>query len=352
MKTLTRPTLAAIFLALAIPALAIPLSPGPALAQAKAEPLKLGRNQGGTQTLPILAINEKFFQKEGLDVELVMFLGTSDGINALNVGKIDVGLSFGTGSPLTFAAEGAPIVIIAGNLAGGHPIITKPENAAKYKSVQDFKGKTVGTPRLYTADVVFRGAVHRAGLIPGKDFELIEFRRTIDVLEAVKSGKVDVGVGSSSITAGAIEAGLAIPLWSNDLFAYHPCCRIITTREVLAKRRPDLVKLIVGLLQAEREFVKDPEAGVKANMADLKIDETLSRTLTLDPHIQLAVDPNSKGVVTMWNYMKESKYITSDADPRSFIDASLYKEALDDLRKREPNEPYWAQLEKRFQEWN
>jgi NitT/TauT family transport system substrate-binding protein len=321
-------------------------------ATASADPLKLGRNQGGTQTLPVLAINEKYFQKEGLDVELVMFLGTSDGINALNAGKIDVGLSFGTGSPLTFAAEGAPIVIIAGNLAGGHPIIVKPENASKYKSVSDFKGKTVGTPRLYTADVVFRGAVHRAGLVAGKDFELIEFRRTIDVLEAVKSGKIDVGIGSSSITAGALEAGLAIPLWSNDLFAYHPCCRIITTREVLEKRRPELVKLIKGLLLAEREFNLHPEAGVKANVEDLKIDENLARTLTLDPHIQLAVDPNSKGVVTMWNYMRESKYITSDADPKSFIDTSLYKEALDALKKADPKDPFWDKLEARFKEWN
>ncbi|MDR1870815.1 MAG: ABC transporter substrate-binding protein [Deltaproteobacteria bacterium] len=316
------------------------------------EPLKLGRNQGGTQTLPVLAIKDKFFQKEGLDVELVLFLGTSDGINALNAGKIDVGLSFGTGSPLTFAAEGAPIVIIAGNLAGGHPIITKPENASKYKSVNDFKGKIVGTPRLYTADVVFRGAVHRAGLVPGRDFELIEFRRTIDVLEAVKSGKIDVGIGSSSITAGALEAGLAIPLWSNDLFAYHPCCRIITTKDVLAKRRPDLVKLIKGLLLAEKAFNNDPESGVIANMEDMQIDEKLSRTLTLDPHIQLAVDPNTKGVLTMWDYMKESKYITSDADPKSFIDTSLYKEALDDLKKENPNDEFWTKLETRFKEWN
>ncbi|MDR2140504.1 MAG: ABC transporter substrate-binding protein [Deltaproteobacteria bacterium] len=338
MKKFAWPLLAALLFTLSSPALA--------------DPLKLGRNQGGTQTLPVLAINEKYFEKQGLDVELVMFLGTSDGINALNAGKIDVGLSFGTGSPLTFAAEGAPIVIIAGNLAGGHPIITKPENAAKYKSVKDFKGKVVGTPRLYTADVVFRGAVFRAGLVPGRDFELIEFRRTIDVLEAVKSGKIDVGIGSSSITAGALEAGLAIPLWSNDLFAYHPCCRIITTREVLKAKRPELVKLIKGLLLAERKFDQDPEAGVKANMENMQIDENLSRTLTLDPHIQLAVDPNTKGVLTMWDYMKESKYITSTADPRSFIDTSLYQEALAELRKEEPNEPFWAEMETRFKDWN
>ncbi|MDR1395167.1 MAG: ABC transporter substrate-binding protein [Deltaproteobacteria bacterium] len=342
MKTLFRPLAALFILCLSLPSL-------PSLA---AEPLKLGRNQGANQTLPVLAINEGYFKEEGLEAELVMFLSTSDGINALNAGKIDVGMSFGTGSPLTFAAEGAPIVIIAGNLSGGHPIITTKENAPKFKGIQDFRGKTVGTPRLYTADVVFRGAAFQAGLIPGKDYELIEFRRPIDVMEAVKSGKIDIGIGSGAVIASSLEAGLAIPLWSNDLFAYHPCCRIITTKEVLEKRRPELVKLIKGLLKAERKFLNDPEAGVQANIVDLQVDEKMARILTLDPHIQLSTDPNTKGVVTMWEYMKASHYVTSDSDPRTFIDTSLYREALAELRKAEPNEAFWIELEKRYAEWN
>ncbi|MDR1578626.1 MAG: ABC transporter substrate-binding protein [Deltaproteobacteria bacterium] len=323
-----------------------------AVGQVQADPLKLGRNQGSPQTLATLAINEKFFQNQGLEVELVYSQSTSDGINAVNVGKLDAGLSFGTGSPLTFAAEGAPIVIIGGNLAGGHPVLTTKENAGKYKSINDFKGKVVGTPRLYTPDVVFRGAAFKAGLVPGKDFELIEFRRTFDVLEAVKSGKVDVGIGSSAVTAGALEAGLAIPLWSNDFFPHHPCCRIITTQEILGKKRPDLVKLIKGLLMAEKLFTENPEAGLLANMEDLKLDRKTAEFVTTDPHIQQAVDPNTKGVVAMWEYMKSASYIKSDADPKSFIDTSLYQEALASLKKEQPNEPFWDKLLNRFKEWN
>ncbi|MDR1870814.1 MAG: ABC transporter substrate-binding protein [Deltaproteobacteria bacterium] len=340
MKLFAWPIWAFLILALSSPALAEP------------EPLKLGRNQGSQQTLPILGLKEKYFEKEGLDVELIFFLSTSDGINALNSGKIDVGLSFGTGSPLTFAAEGAPIVIFGGNLAGGHPIIVKPELASQIKSINDFKGKSVGTPRIYTADVVFRGAAHKAGLVAGKDYELIEFRRPIDVLEAVKSGKVDIGIATNGVMSGIVDSGLAIPLWSNDLFAFHPCCRLITTKDTLEKRRPELVKLLKGLLQAERDFYKNPEIGVQANMDDLKIDEKLARLMTLDPHIQLEVDPNTKGVVTMWDYMLESGYIKSNANPKSFIDVTLYKEALDSLKATEPQEPYWSELETRFKEWN
>ncbi|MDR1052207.1 MAG: ABC transporter substrate-binding protein [Deltaproteobacteria bacterium] len=317
-----------------------------------AETLKLGRNQGANQTLPVLGINNGYFTDQGLDVELVTFLSTSDGINALNAGKIDVGMSFGTGSPLTFAAEGAPIVIIAGNLSGGHPIITTQENAPKFKGIEDFRGKTVGTPRLYTADVVFRGAAFKAGLVPGKDFELIEFKRPNDIVEAVRTGKIDIGVASGAVIASSLEAGLAIPLWSNDLFAYHPCCRIITTKDVLEKRRPDLVKLIAGLLRAEKFFIDDPEAGVQANIVDMQVDEKMARIMTLDPHIQLSVDPNTKGVITMWEYMQACEYIQSDADPKSFIDTSLYQEALAQVKSEEPDNPYWAEVERRFQDWN
>ena len=315
------------------------------------EPLRLGRNQGGTQTLPVLAVAEKYFDAAGVDIELVEFLSTTDGINALNVGKIDVGLSFGVGSPLTYASKGAPIVIIAGNLGGGHPVIARPEDAGLYKSVRDFKGKTVGTPRMYTADVVFRGAIFQAGLEPDRDLTVIEFKRPIDVLESLKSGKIDVGIGSSSITARALAAGLSIPLWSNDLFTYHPCCRIITTREVLEKRRPELVKVLKALLLAEKKFVEDPEAAVRTNMADQKLDEDVVRSLTLDPHVQLEVDPNTRGIIKMWEYMKASRYIESDMNPRDFINTSLYQEALASLKAERPS-PFWEKLEARFREWN
>jgi hypothetical protein len=91
---------------------------------------------------------------------------------------------------------------------------------------------------------------------------------------------------------------------------------------------------------------------VQANIVDMQVAEKMARIMTLDPHIQLSVDPNTKGVITMWEYMQACEYIQSDADPKSFIDTSLYQEALAKVKSEEPDNPYWAEVEKRFQDWN
>lgn len=313
--------------------------------------LRVGYQQGGSSTLPMIAREEKYFERAGVQTDFVLFTSSSDGLNALNANKLDLGVSFGTCAPLTFASKGSKFVIIAGNLSGGHPVMVKPEYASQYRSIQDFRGKTVGTPRIFTSDVVFRGALHDAGIDQEKDLKIVEFKRPIDVLEAVKSGKVDVGIGVTNTIGRALQSGLALPLWSNDFFPNHPCCRIVATEEAIRDRRPELVRFLKGLLLADKKFSEDPESGVRADINQQKFSEKLARDLVLEPHSQLSADPNRKGVENMWSYMRRSGYAKGDLDLSKVIDTSLYEEALGQLRKESPD-PYWEKLAKRFEEQN
>ena len=56
-----------------------------------------------------------------------------------------------------------------------------------------------------------------------KTKDLFKKIRDTKGMEAVKSGKVDVGVGATNIIGQSVQAGLASPLWSNDLWPNHPC---------------------------------------------------------------------------------------------------------------------------------
>lgn len=319
--------------------------------QNKSAPLRVGFQQGGSSTLPMIAREEKFFEKNGVKTDFVLFTNSSDGLNALNAGKLDVGVSFGTGGPLTFASKGAKFVIIGGNLSGGHPILVKQENAAGIRSIRDFKGRTVATPRVFTSDVVFRAALANAGLDPHKDLNIIEFKRPTDVLEAVKSGKVDIGVGATNIIGQAKQAGLAFPLWSNDLWPNHPCCRIVATENAVRERRPELVKLLKALLLAEKKFSEAPESGVLANIHQQKFSEKLARALVLEPHIRLSADPNRKGVEAMWKHIRAIGYAKGELDFSRTIDTTLYHDALSELRRESPD-PYWEKLERLYEEQN
>ena len=319
---------------------------------------RLGKITAGYQpssstTLPMLAVEEGYFEAEGIDAELVSFSNTADGLAALELGKLDVGVSFGTSAPLALAVNGANLIIIAGNQTGSHPIFTKAENAGQYKDINGFKGKVVGTPRLYTPDVVFRGALFEAGLEPGRDLEIIEFKRPVDVLEAVKSGKIDIGVGSNGLNVQIREAGLVVPLYTTDLFPQHPCCRIVTTEAAIKNKRHALVAFLKGLLLAEKKFSEDPESGVLANIHQQNFTEQNARDITFSPYAEYMLDPNTNAIVKMFNQMKAIDYLdpSTTVDPYLLIDTSLYIEALEQLKKGS-SDPYWDTLSERFAEQN
>lgn len=323
-------------------------------ASGKTESLVVGFSPGASSTLPMIAADQGYYEKEGVKIEFVSFSNTADGLAALQAKKIDVGLSFGTSAPLTLATKGADIRIIAGIQTGGHPIITKAENAEIYKDITAFRGKIVGTPRLYTSDVVWRGALYHAGIAPDRDLEIVEFKRPVDVLEAVKSGKVDVGIGSSLLTARVAEdPSLAAPLFSNDLMPNHPCCRVVTRPDVITQKRPALKALIKSLLRAEQRFRDDPESAVTANVHQQHWTVEYARETSLEPHVNFFIDPNTKAVVDMFNYMKATEYLdpSISIDPHTLIDPSIYNEALNELAKESPS-PFWNSLLQRYKDWN
>jgi NitT/TauT family transport system substrate-binding protein len=79
--------------------------------------------------------------------------------------------------------------------------------------------------------------------------------------------------------------------------------------------------------------------------------EKVARGLILEPHQMFGVDPNRKGVLKMWDFMKKIKYVESDINADSYIDTSIYYDALQELRREKPD-PYWENLEKRYHEQN
>ena len=322
-------------------------------AAGKTDTVVVGYSPGASSTLSMIALDQGYFAKEGVKVEFVSFSNSSDGLAALQAKKVDIGLSFGTSAPLTLITKGANFVIIAGNQNGGHPVIAKEENAHLYTGIEAFRGKTVATPRLYTSDVVWRGALYQAGIVPGRDLEVVEFKRPVDVLEAVKSGKVDVGIGSTLITARAAENGLAIPLFSNDFKPNHPCCRVVSRPDVVEAKGAVLKSFIKALLRAEKKFREDPESAVGANIRQQNWTEAYARETSLEPHVNFFIDPNTNGVVEMWKYMQATEYLDPalTLDPYSFINTSLYIEALRELAAQEPD-PFWESLLQRFTEWN
>ena len=313
--------------------------------------IKLAYNPATGNILGFIAIEKGFAEAEGVAITLVPFSNSTDALSALRAGKVDVAVSFGTSAPLTFVTKGADFTIFAGYVSGGMPVYAKPD--FDYQGMQSFVGKKVAVPRMYTPDLVWRGAMAKAGFNPRESCEILEFKRPAEVLEAVKSGKADVGVGTNSTYLQALAGGLKIVTWTNDLDPMHVCCRPVSETTWL-KQNPDLVKAFLrAWIRAEAFLIDNPDECVKINEKYLKLDEKMARTMLLETNQVFESDPKSNGVRYMWKLLGDLKYAeTAGINVEDHLNVALYKEALDDLARREPGNAHYKAFAERFVKYN
>lgn len=323
------------------------------LVAAAAEPqdFKVAYNPQTGNILGFIAIEKGYDKAENINMVLVPFSNSTDALAALNAGKVDVAVSFGTTAPLTFITKGADFTIFGGYVSGGMPVYAHQD--FEYKGMESFVGKKVAVPRMYTPEIVWRGAMAKAGLDPNTQCTVMEFKKPTEVLEAVKSGKADVGIGTNSTYLQALAAGLKIVTWTNDLDPMHVCCRPVGQTE-LVEKNPDLARAFLrSWIRAEHYLATNPEDCVAINTKYLKLDEKQAREMLLETNQEFESDPKTNGVRYMWKLLGDLKYAQTDGiDIEKHLNAALYEQALDELIAQNPEDATYKKFKERFARYN
>jgi NitT/TauT family transport system substrate-binding protein len=297
-----------------------------------------------------VAKEQGFFAKEGLDINLIEFQNSADGLNAVVAGKLDIG-AFGTTAPLAHIAKGTELKIIGGIMGEDAAIVTTAANAQSIRGVVDLRGKKVATVRLATGDAVLRGALKDAGIHWKTDLQIFELKNPPAVLEAVKSGQVDAGVVWGPHDLRAEEQGLKVVVRSGELQPGHPCCRLVVTS---ARHGQGEIweKFLRAILRAEKFARDNRKETLDAIGKYVKLDRGLLERAYYSPHLDQSSDPNVKGVRQFWETLQASEFITANSgnggDIGSHIDVKLYERALASLSKESPADPYWKKLQADF----
>lgn len=299
-----------------------------------------------------IAKEQGFFEKEGLNVEMVEFVNSADGINAVIANKVDIG-AFGTSAPLLHISHGANLKIVGGIMGEDASVITTSDNVEKIKKTSDLKGKKIATVRLATGDAIIRGALKQAGLSIKNDVEIFELKSPPAVIEAVKSGQVDVGVVWGPHDVRAEDQGLKVALRSSELEPGHPCCRLVVTDKLFGDAAT-LEKFLRAILRAERFGKENRKEAIDSIAKYVKLDRSLIEKAYLSPHLDQTSDPNLKGIAHFWNVMKDAELVAADSkvDVAKSVEVNFYKQALDKLAAENPNDPYWKKLQDDFQRRN
>jgi NitT/TauT family transport system substrate-binding protein len=341
--------IAAVVFAIAILAIGAGITGKKLLARHAAVKLRVGYLPVTGHAKFFIAKEEGFFQQEGLDVELVEFTNSADGLNALRAGKLDLG-AFGTTAPLVHIAKGADIRIIGGVMGEDAAIITTSANAEKIKTIADLKGKKIATVRLATGDAVLRGALDEAGLNWKTDVQIFELKSPPAVLEAVKSGQVDAGVTWGPHDIRAEQQGLKVIIRSRSLQPGHPCCRLTVNTKEVQERSEVWEHFIRAFLRAER-FAQDNHPKTVDDIAKyLKLDRSLIEQAYYHGYVDQSSDPNVAGIERFWKIMLKSGFVESKSEIAPYVETGIYKKALDRLAAENPNDPFWKQREQTFAE--
>jgi NitT/TauT family transport system substrate-binding protein len=314
---------------------------------AELKKLKVGYLPTSGHLLYFVAKEKGFFQQEGLDVELARFTNSGEGLTAIKTGKLDAG-SFGTSAPLAFIAKGADFTIFGGQMGEGHGLIAKPEKAERFKDLKNFRGATIGAVRLATGDVVFRAALHEAGVDWKKELTIKEFDSPTAVLEAVKKGTLDAGLVWIPYFTLAEKQGLKVVKYSGDIIKGHTCCRQVALTETLKNRQTDFEHFLSALLKAYQYYLTDKNGTVDVVAKYVQIDKADLLKDIYGGHLLVSPDPHRKSVLQFWEFMKKTEYITSNESIDSHINTKLYASALSALEKKEPKEKIWKNLSKEF----
>ena len=289
----------------------------------------------------IIARDKGFFAQEGLDVELVEFANSADGMSALRAQKIDTG-SVGVTAPLVHISKGGENIRIIGGIGGeGSAVVVRADQLARIGGLKGLRGRKIGTVRLSSSDAIVRAELARNGINWTKDLKIFELKSPPAVLEAVKSGEVDAGVVWAPFDTKAEESGLKVLVRTGKLSPGHPCCRIAVLSEDLAKRPAVWTAYLKAILRAERYIQENRKDAIATVTRALKIEPKLVEAVISGGHTEFSSDPNVRGVVLFWDSMKQSAFVNSSLDIRKYIDTLPYKSALDSLRAAQPKDAYW-----------
>ena len=295
----------------------------------------------------IVAKNAGFYEKEGVIPDFTYNNSNPDNIQALLEGKVDL-VSAGATAVLQYIDQGSDIVIIGGQMSSGETLYCLPERADEFNELtqETLAGKKVGVSRMNTGDIVFRRILKDKG-VDLSTIEFVELDSQATVTQAVASGEVDLGINFLTYREAAEAQGL-VPLTHFDKEDEWPgfvCCRLFTTRDKLNANREAFKNAVKANIEAYALIVEDHEAGMKAALEDLTIDEsTLQNQLFDYGHVGIGPNPDKKNTSEFYDAMVNIGYSEGNAKVEDHIDTSLYIDALTELLEENPDSQVYKDL--------
>ena len=286
---------------------------------------------------PLWVASQKgFFERQGLDVELVVIRASDVGIQALAGGSLEIAGS-ASDAPIAAIEKGLDLVIVGGIINGLSQSIMAGK---KFKTYADLRGATFGAISL-TSGVTFalRQVLKAKGLEYPRDYKLLVIGGTPQTYAALLSGQIDAAALSLPVNYAAEEHGFNEIGRFIDVIPNYQLAALSTKRSWAEKNRPVLVRVMKAMAETMHWLYRNKEAGADLLAKEMKLTPEHARrgwdfytsTRTWDPNGDVNLDGLQIVTQIYWEQTQSKGPVPK---PTKYVDQSYLREALKELGSR------------------
>jgi len=290
--------------------------------------VKLRTGGGSTAAIQMplwIAKDAGYYEKYGLDVEVISISGTSLGLQALLSGDLQIILAGGAGA-VQSALSGADTVIISTMAKRLHWWIYSQPNITR---MEDLKGKIFGATRFGTlSELVAQIALRRYGIDPARDITMIQTGGTVETVNALISGKIHAAAVTPPGTLHSRKAKLRELLDLSKLDIEYHASGLVTTRRFLKAHEGVAKRFLSAYIEAAARAKKDKPYALKMMRKFFRTDdrELLEESYELILKDGLDFPPYPAGIANLLLGIQDRNPKAKDANPADFVDSRLVKD--------------------------
>jgi ABC-type nitrate/sulfonate/bicarbonate transport system substrate-binding protein len=284
------------------------------------------------------AQKQGFFDRQGLEVQLVVMRGADKAVQALVGGSVYVSAS-GADASIGAVEHGLDLVIVGGVINGLTHMVMGAKNVRTY---DDLRGATIAASSASLTSgttLVMRRMLKAKGLEFPRDYQIMGTGGSGPAFTALTSGQIAAAFVAIPLSFAAADMGYHIIGRVVDVIPNYQLAALAVHRSWAEQNRPLLIRFLKGVVLGARWLIenKQPAIDFLVKEMDLKPEharrgwEYYVEHRIWDPN----ADVNIEGVKTALQVYAEQAQMKGPLPSYSkYVDQSYLKEAVKELGAR------------------
>jgi NitT/TauT family transport system substrate-binding protein len=283
-----------------------------------------GGSASATQMSLWLAKEGNYYEKHGLNVEVISIPGSSLAIQAMLSGELPI-IQAGGAGPIQANLSGTDTVIIATVVKKFSWWIFSQPNITR---MEDLKGKVFGTTRFGTqSDLASRIALRRFGIDPERDVTMVQTGGPAETVGAMVAGKVHAAAITPPATLQAKKMKLRDLYDLSKLDIEYHVNGVVTTRRFIKSSEDIVRRFLMAYIEGAARGQKDKAFAMKTMGKYFRTDDREMLEETYELIIKsFNIPPYPAGIASLLQDLEKQNPKAKGANPEDFTDNRLVRE--------------------------